>query len=143
MAIDIDIDIDTCAPRPRARGIFRTRLTPLLAIAALLLGSVPAVAQDRSWVGTWLASSQPIWGTDFAFPTKIPLAVRDMTFRQVVRISLGGSRLRFVFSNAYGDAPLRIAGASVALPGGVWPRTMSRCLTPAFRARGCCGTRWE
>lgn len=89
----------------------------LLVLAGALVGLTPAMAQDGRWVGTWMASPQPAWGTDFAFPTKIPVTVRDQTFRQVVRISLGGPRLRFVFSNIYGDTPTKIGAASVALPG--------------------------
>lgn len=64
-----------------------------------------------------MASPQPIWGSDFPFPTKIPASVEDQTFRQVAKISLGGSRVRLVFSNAYGDQPMRIGGASVGLAG--------------------------
>jgi lysophospholipase L1-like esterase len=72
---------------------------------------------ERSWVGGWSASPQPIWGDDFVFPTKIPATARDQTIRQVVRLSLGGARLRVVLSNEYGSAPLRIGSASVALVG--------------------------
>ncbi|MGH6763632.1 MAG: hypothetical protein ACRECW_18835 [Phyllobacterium sp.] len=42
-----------------------------------------------------------------------PISVQDQTIRQVVRISLDGTRVRLVFSNAYGDRPLRIGSASV------------------------------
>ncbi|MEU4201576.1 GDSL-type esterase/lipase family protein [Streptomyces sp. NPDC045470] len=38
----------------------------------------------------------------------------DQTVRQVVRVSTGGTTLRFRLSNAYGSGPLRIAGAAVA-----------------------------
>jgi lysophospholipase L1-like esterase len=72
---------------------------------------------ERRWVGSWSASPQPTWGEDFVFPTKIPAMLRDQTLRQVVRLSLGGSRLRVVLSNEYGSAPLRIGSASVALAG--------------------------
>jgi lysophospholipase L1-like esterase len=64
-----------------------------------------------------MASPQPIWGADFAFPTKIPPAVHAQTLRQVVRISLGGSRVRIVISNAHGDQPLEIGAAGLALAG--------------------------
>ncbi len=107
-------------------------LAALFAFMAALLGTVPAAAQDGNWVGTWMASPQPIWGADFAFPTKIPQAVRNTTFRQVVRISLGGSRLRLVFSNAYGDVPLRIGAASIALPGNGGAASASAIQTLAF-----------
>jgi lysophospholipase L1-like esterase len=72
---------------------------------------------DRSWVSAWSASPQPIWDQDFVFPTKIPATAYDQTIRQVVRLSLGGSRLRVVFSNEYGTLSLRIGAASVALGG--------------------------
>jgi lysophospholipase L1-like esterase len=100
--------------KPAIRSVF-------LAFAVALVGAPPALtaaqAEEPSWVGTWMASPQPTWGSDFALPTSIPASVKDQTIRQVVRISLGGSRLRLVFSNAYGDSPVRIGGASVGLAG--------------------------
>lgn len=70
---------------------------------------------DRSWVGVWSASPQPTWDQDFVFPTKIPATVGNRTIRQVVRLSLGGSQIRVIFSNEYGTTPLRIGAASAAL----------------------------
>lgn len=84
-------------------------------LAAGLIGSPAASARPAHWVGTWTASPQPVWGEDFAFPTKIPATLENQTIRQVVRISLGGARVRLVFSNAYGISPLHIGRASVAL----------------------------
>ncbi|MCM2505514.1 SGNH/GDSL hydrolase family protein [Aureimonas altamirensis] len=101
----------------RRRPIRPAVLAAAFALGAALTGLSTAQAQDQSWVGTWTASPQPIWGSDFPFPTKIPASVEDQTFRQVAKISLGGSRVRVVFSNAYGDRPLRIGGASVGLAG--------------------------
>lgn len=88
-----------------------------LALGAALSGSLAAHAGERSWVGTWMASPQPVWKPDFALPTKIPQSVKNQTIRQVVRVSLGGDRVRLVFSNAYGDQPLKIGAASVGLAG--------------------------
>ncbi|WP_206245658.1 SGNH/GDSL hydrolase family protein [Novosphingobium terrae] len=93
------------------------RLSALLAVTAAFLCPAVALAQNPSWVGTWMASPQPVWNANFAFPTKIPASVKDKTFRQIVRIGLGGSQVRLVFSNTYGDAPFRIGAASVALTG--------------------------
>ncbi len=42
----------------------------------------------------------------------------DTTLRQVVHLSLGGKRLRFRFSNAYGTKPLHILAAGVARSAG-------------------------
>ena len=96
------------------------RLMRRFATAACLIVAIaqaPAHAQDENWVGTWMASSQPTWDADFPLPTKIPESLTDQTFRQVVRVSLGGSRVRLVFSNAYGEQPMRIGGASVGIAG--------------------------
>lgn len=101
----------------RQRPIRSAVLAAAFALAATLSGPSLALAEDQNWVGTWMASPQPIWGSDFPFPTKIPASVGDRTFRQFAKISLGGSRVRLVFSNAYGDQPMRIGGASVGLAG--------------------------
>jgi lysophospholipase L1-like esterase len=41
--------------------------------------------------------------------------VDNQTLRQIVRTSIGGSKVRVVLSNAYGTAPIQIGGASVGL----------------------------
>lgn len=103
------------APKNRRTRLKRVARMTTLTIALSLPEPSIALDQDRTWVGTWMASPQPIWGADFPLPTKIPASANDQTFRQVVQISLGGSRLRLVFSNTYGDKPLRIGSASVGV----------------------------
>ena len=44
-----------------------------------------------------------------------PVTVSNQTVRQVVRVSVGGDRLRVVLSNAFGTAPIEIGAAHVAL----------------------------
>lgn len=84
------------------------------ALAALLaLGASAAPAQDH-WVGSW-ASSQQIPEPHNALPDD---KLRDVTLRQVVRLSLGGERLRVRLSNAFGTQPLRIDDVHVALSDG-------------------------
>jgi len=93
------------------------------AVLALVLATgstmdiAPAVAASPAWIATWQASPQPVWGTDFLFPTNMPPVLHDQTVRQVARISLGGQRLRIVLSNAYGRQPLTVGKATVAQPG--------------------------
>jgi lysophospholipase L1-like esterase len=80
-----------------------------LAVVCLLgfgFGSATAVAQD-----TWLGS----WGASPAFPVGPELG--DSTVRQVVRLSIGGSRLRVRFTNETGTQPLVIGAARIAKPG--------------------------
>jgi lysophospholipase L1-like esterase len=44
----------------------------------------------------------------------VPISINDQTLRQIVRTSIGGSRVRVVFSNVFGTVPLVIGGAHVA-----------------------------
>ena len=90
--------------------------------AALMAGFVlsPAPAQpadNGGWIDTWSASPQPVWEPDFFAPVGIPRSLRDQTIRQVARVSLGGSRVRVELSNEYGEQPLVIGAAHVALAG--------------------------
>ena len=85
-------------------------------LATLCLAAAPALTQSH-WVTTWTASPQPTWGDDFAFPTNVPPVLADQTVRQVLRIGLGGRRLRLVLSNDYGREPLAIGAVRVALAG--------------------------
>jgi hypothetical protein len=105
----------------RGRRISRRgALFALAGVAALLscLVVAPAPAQqghDGDWIGTWTASPQPVWDADFFAPVGIPRALRNQTLRQIARVSLGGDRVRVVISNEYGDRPLVIGAAHVAL----------------------------
>ena len=74
-------------------------------------------ADGGNWIGTWTASPQPVWEADFFAPVGIPRALRDQTLRQIARVSLGGDQVRVVISNEYGDHPLVIGSAHVALAG--------------------------
>lgn len=67
---------------------------------------------------SWTASPQPIWSSDFVLPLGLPATLRDQTVRQVVRTSVGGSRVRIVLSNEYGAQALQIGAAQVAPAGG-------------------------
>jgi lysophospholipase L1-like esterase len=65
---------------------------------------------DMHWVSSW-GSAQMV-------PDEKNLLsaddLRDASLRQVVRVSLGGKRLRVRVSNVYGTAPLVIEAASIA-----------------------------
>lgn len=96
------------------------KLAATVALAALCIPFIASTASpthsvaERSWVATWAASPQPVWGADFLFPTHLPARLHDQTVRQVARISLGGQRLRIVLSNTYGKTPITISKAAVA-----------------------------
>jgi len=89
-----------------------------LAVAACLAFAPPALAQEAGdWIGTWSASPQPDWGPDFFAPVSIPRSLRDQTIRQVARVSIGGQQVRVELSNEYGEAPMVIGAARVAIAG--------------------------
>jgi lysophospholipase L1-like esterase len=44
-----------------------------------------------------------------------PSPVKDLTLRQLVRLSLGGTKVRIRLSNAFGTSPLTVTGVSIAL----------------------------
>ncbi|WP_158880721.1 SGNH/GDSL hydrolase family protein [Amycolatopsis anabasis] len=103
----------------RASGL-RRRVFGLAAALALLAGSGVAAADTAGsglrWTGAWAASPQqanpPIFEPDWS-----QAGFADQSVRQIVRLSTGGPTVRIRLSNAYGKAPLRLAGATVARAG--------------------------
>lgn len=82
-----------------------------LAVASLLTFAAfvqVASADDRRsarhWVGTWSTS-----------PVEIGAPFEDQTLRQIVRISIGGNRLRVRLSNLFGTEPLVVDAASIGI----------------------------
>lgn len=86
-------------------------------------------AAKRHWVAAW--ATAPAWRTSAdmqaaavaaqAAPRSgmpgpvVPIEITDQTLRQIVHTSLGGDRVRVVFSNEFGTSPLAIGGAHVGL----------------------------
>jgi lysophospholipase L1-like esterase len=89
----------------------RRILFVLSVIVTLPLGA----QQPARWLATWAPSP-------FAAPPKpppdsvdrVPTYV-DRTLRQIMRTTLGGNRLRIRFTNEYGEQPLVIGAAHVAI----------------------------
>jgi lysophospholipase L1-like esterase len=70
-----------------------------------------AAPQTHPWVASWGAAQQLVEPAN-----ELPAEHwRDASLRQILHLSLGGKRLRVRLSNAYGSAPLKVDGASVAL----------------------------
>lgn len=95
-------------------------LAALLTMAGMAQPSHAAPEQVQAqpaWIATWIASPEARWNGDFPLPTNLPHQLWDQTVRQVARVSIGGSRVRIVLSNAYGMHPLEIGAADIALSG--------------------------
>jgi lysophospholipase L1-like esterase len=89
-----------------------------IALAAVIgLSSASRAADAGNWIGSWTASPQPDWGPDFPVPLGLPANLWKQTIRQNARLSIGGSQVRVVLSNEYGNAPMTIGAAHIALAG--------------------------
>nr|WP_315212333.1 SGNH/GDSL hydrolase family protein [uncultured Duganella sp.] len=89
-----------------------------LALAASLALAAPSYAAERSgWTTSWYASPQAAWGADFPLPTAVPATLERQTVRETARISVGGTRVRIVFSNRYGDRPIAVGEARITRAG--------------------------
>lgn len=95
----------------------------VIAAVVALLAAVSLSAQERRgehWVGTWATAvvQRPQGGfpaRQGGPPPQPPLVISNQTLREIVHTSIGGSRVRVVFSNAFGTTPVDIGAAHVAL----------------------------
>ena len=90
----------------------RLNTLPLLILALVCLFCPPQnaiAAPPDHWVGTWATSPVAMPNTEGLF------GAADTTYREIVHISLGGSRTRIILSNEFGLDPLTINAASIAL----------------------------
>lgn len=85
--------------------------------AAVLLTALAAWSQEPAWVGSWGASPLPPSAAAGPFPATPEFT--NETVRQIVRLSVGGERLRLRLTNEYGTEPLVIGAVRVALADGV------------------------
>jgi lysophospholipase L1-like esterase len=74
-------------------------------------------AEMGAWITTWAATPAPRWSDDLPAPFGVSEVLENQTVRQVARISVGGTAVRVVLSNAFGDKPLTIGAGSVGIAG--------------------------
>lgn len=90
---------------------------PALALALVLGGDVLAgahAAKREHWITSWYAAPQPGWDSSFVLPMNVPSQLDKQSVRGTVRLSAGGPRIRLVFSNRYGQAPVKLGEVRVA-----------------------------
>jgi lysophospholipase L1-like esterase len=83
------------------------RSTALLAGAMLAFTNAPSEAK---WVASWTAAPHAPLGTTGPFAAA---DYTNVTLAQILRITEGGTQVRVVFSNRYGQHPLTIGAARV------------------------------
>jgi lysophospholipase L1-like esterase len=72
--------------------------------------SLTASSGGTSWVGTWSGAPQLTETANLP-----PASLTNATLRQVVHVSIGGSQVRVRFSNEFGNGPVTVNAAHVAV----------------------------
>ncbi len=104
----------TPTPTPRPTNTPRPTKTPTPSPTdtpspTLRITSTPAPVATK-WVGTW-ASAQLVPGSDTMPPAP---GLANNTYRQILRVSVGGEKIRITFSNIFGESDLEIKGVHIA-----------------------------
>jgi lysophospholipase L1-like esterase len=82
-----------------------------MSLALTLTLAPPVRAESQRWVGAWATAQLAPDAKNSLAPEDYPNA----TLRQVVRLSIGGDKVRVRLSNAFGTQPLTIKAARVAV----------------------------
>lgn len=108
----------TDASRRRLMGVLSGAVVAWT-LAGCAAAPSPAPPRDRGWVAAWgsaqLAAPQPPAAPVWRSP------MRDVSLRQIVRVSVSGSAVRVRVSNLFGQEPLHLGSASVARVTGLDP----------------------
>ncbi len=97
-------------------GIGATALAVSCTIAAPVATETQDGRDDARWVGTWATGPVSLPVPDrSAAQDDPPPRINNQTVRQVVHTSIGGSRVRVLFTNQYGTQPLEVGAAHIAL----------------------------
>ncbi|HTH52373.1 MAG TPA: SGNH/GDSL hydrolase family protein [Edaphobacter sp.] len=86
----------------------RAVLCSALTLAFTLLSPSAFAAPDH-WVGTWATAPMQLANADGKY------GGAEMTFREIVHTSVGGDTSRIILTNEFGQAPLTIQSAYIAL----------------------------
>lgn len=102
-----------CGFAKRTIGLY---LTAGIVIVMLFCSCAPKsdfveLPDSEGWCRTWGTVMSP---DEEEGQSSAASVIRNATCRQVIRSSIGGSRIRLTFSNEYGDIPLVIERASIA-----------------------------
>ena len=84
----------------------------LFLAAAVCTGAGEHSVSAVHWVGSWATSQQLVEPQNSLATAEI----RDVTLRQIVHVSIGGSQIRLRLSNRFGNTPLHLTAVHIARP---------------------------
>ena len=90
-------------------NLFLRTLVSSTALMTVLAGFTPSAAAEDHWVGTWATSPMAQENTAGKY------GAAETTYREIVRVSIGGDSVRIVLTNEFGLAPLTVNAAYIAL----------------------------
>jgi lysophospholipase L1-like esterase len=103
----------------------RIGFTTKARVVAALFAAAIAHAQSSNgndpgehWVSTWATAQQLVASGRPGAPGNLPAKFADQTVRMIVRVSLGGNRVRVLLSNMLNAQPLEIGAAHTGLHAG-------------------------
>ncbi len=88
-----------------------------LVVVTLISLTGSAQAQDH-WVGTWATAPMAARNAGGKFGTEGADTSAGSTLREIVHVSLGGTSVRVILTNEFGEDPLTVSAAQVALSAG-------------------------
>jgi lysophospholipase L1-like esterase len=94
---------------PRA-SILRFTTVLLFLLASTPARKIYAIDSQTQWVGSWAASQQLVEPSNALSPEDL----HDITLRQIVHLSIGGSEVRLHLSNRFGSIPLHMTAIHIA-----------------------------
>jgi lysophospholipase L1-like esterase len=98
----------------------RIRNTASLSITLLLIFSAAtlhAASPNSHWVGTW--ATAPMAQANTAKPGDLKIGGDDVTVREIVHVSIGGSAIRLQLTNEFSTVPLSISAVQVGASTGM------------------------
>jgi len=98
---------------------FVSRRLQLLSLAALTAFACAGYAQAQEhWVGTWATAPMAAKNSSGKLGAEGTDGADGTTLREIAHVSIGGTSLRVVLTNEFGEDPLTVSAAQIALSAG-------------------------
>src|SRR5262249_17347648 len=93
-------------------ALVRLKTHTLTTVLLFIAGSIGAAHSQTRWIGSW-ATSQQVPEPQNALPSD---DLRDATLRQLVHLSIGGTKLRVHISQPFCTAPPHFRSVPLSVP---------------------------